>query len=209
MGSGAIVGAHCTPYIIGAHVDNIAHALAGAALGQAGLEETERPRRRHTGDRRQHPGHRYRQWFRREKPRVAARMDARADRADRAARSCSSGDDRVRPLASGARIAAADKVTGPRPGLLPLACIGVLSHPVIDLLNVYGVRLLMPFSERWFYGDALFIIDIWVWLLFALGIRASRRREQRNAARPGRPALAAIAAVTIDAVAMAAAERGR
>ena len=32
-------------------------------------------------------------------------------------------------------------------------------------MNNYGVRLLMPFSSRWFYGDALFIIDPVVWLL--------------------------------------------
>ncbi|HEV8600059.1 MAG TPA: metal-dependent hydrolase [Gemmatimonadales bacterium] len=34
--------------------------------------------------------------------------------------------------------------------LLLLAAIGVISHPLLDLLNTYGVRLLMPFSERWF-----------------------------------------------------------
>src|SRR5690606_41039625 len=32
-------------------------------------------------------------------------------------------------------------------------------------MNTYGIRLLMPFDRRWFYGDALFIIDPWVWLL--------------------------------------------
>ncbi len=35
--------------------------------------------------------------------------------------------------------------------LLLLSAIGVLSHLVLDLLTPYGVRLLMPFSERWFY----------------------------------------------------------
>src|SRR5262245_9062523 len=53
-----------------------------------------------------------------------------------------------------------------RPGvdggwLLLWAAIGVWSHPLLDLLNAYGVRLLMPFAARWFYGDALFIIDPW------------------------------------------------
>ncbi len=51
--------------------------------------------------------------------------------------------------------------------LLMLSGIGVLSHPALDWLNNYGIRLLMPFDGRWFYGDALFIIDPWVWL--ALG----------------------------------------
>jgi inner membrane protein len=49
--------------------------------------------------------------------------------------------------------------------LLGLAAIGVVSHPFLDWLNNYGVRLLMPFSDRWFYGDALFIVDPWLWLI--------------------------------------------
>ena len=48
---------------------------------------------------------------------------------------------------------------------LVLSYIGVWTHPILDWLNTYGVRLLMPFDGRWFYGDALFIIDPWVWLL--------------------------------------------
>jgi inner membrane protein len=49
--------------------------------------------------------------------------------------------------------------------LLALAALGVLSHPFLDWLNNYGVRLLMPFSDRWFYGDTLFIVDPWLWLI--------------------------------------------
>lgn len=48
--------------------------------------------------------------------------------------------------------------------LLILSVIGVLSHPLLDWMNSYGVRLLMPFSSTWFYGDALFIIDPVLWL---------------------------------------------
>jgi inner membrane protein len=51
--------------------------------------------------------------------------------------------------------------------LLGLSAIGVLTHPLLDWLNTYGIRLLMPFDERWFYGDGLFIVDPWVWLLAA------------------------------------------
>ena len=49
--------------------------------------------------------------------------------------------------------------------LLALSVLGVLSHVFLDWLNNYGVRLLTPFSDRWFYGDALFIVDPWLWLL--------------------------------------------
>jgi inner membrane protein len=65
--------------------------------------------------------------------------------------------------------------------LLVLSYVGVLSHVFLDYLNNYGVRLLMPFSHRWFYGDALFIIDPWLWLLFAAAVMAGRRYHARRA----------------------------
>src|ERR1035438_5616120 len=44
-----------------------------------------------------------------------------------------------------------------------LAClIGVLSHLAMDLTNVYGVRLLLPFSSRWLRLDTTDIIDPWI-----------------------------------------------
>lgn len=49
--------------------------------------------------------------------------------------------------------------------LFLLSALGVLAHLAFDWVNNYGVRLLMPFDGRWFYGDALFIIDPWVWAL--------------------------------------------
>jgi len=58
--------------------------------------------------------------------------------------------------------------------LLGIAFIGVWSHPLLDLLNTYGVRLLMPFSDNWFYGDTLFIIDPWFWLLAGAGVVLAR-----------------------------------
>lgn len=49
--------------------------------------------------------------------------------------------------------------------LLALCYLAVATHPALDWLNTYGVRLLMPFDGTWFYGDTLFIIDPWLWLL--------------------------------------------
>lgn len=49
--------------------------------------------------------------------------------------------------------------------LLAVAALGVVTHPALDWLNNYGLRWLMPFDGRWFYGDAVFIIDPWLWLL--------------------------------------------
>lgn len=64
-----------------------------------------------------------------------------------------------------------------------LAFVGVLSHPLLDWLNTYGMRWLMPFSERWFYGDALFIADPWIWLVLGSGVVVARRRESVDKAR--------------------------
>lgn len=62
--------------------------------------------------------------------------------------------------------------------LYGLALIGCLSHPAMDWLNVYGVRFFEPFSSQWFYGDALFIIDPWLWALLIGSVWWSRRREK-------------------------------
>ena len=53
--------------------------------------------------------------------------------------------------------------------ILLLSYLGVLLHVFMDLMNSYGVRLLMPFSERWFYGDALYIVDPWLYLSLGVG----------------------------------------
>ncbi len=57
---------------------------------------------------------------------------------------------------------------------LALACLATWSHPLLDWMNTYGVRLLMPFDGRWFYGDTLFIVDPWFWLLTAAGVVVAR-----------------------------------
>jgi inner membrane protein len=62
--------------------------------------------------------------------------------------------------------------------LYAMAFIGCLSHPALDWLNVYGIRLLEPFSSQWFYGDTLFIIDVWLWALLIGSVWWSRRREK-------------------------------
>ena len=85
-----------------------------------------------------------------------------------------------------------------KPGaLFLLALIGTLSHPAFDWLNNYGIRLLEPFSSRWFYGDAIFIIDLWLWVAMGAAVWLSRRRERRGQGSWRRPAQAAIGAVTL------------
>jgi inner membrane protein len=62
--------------------------------------------------------------------------------------------------------------------LLFLSYIGVYSHVFLDFLNNYGVRLLSPLDWRWFYGDALFIADVWMWFVLGAGIWLARRQAR-------------------------------
>lgn len=89
--------------------------------------------------------------------------------------------------------------------LLLLSYLAVLTHPILDTMNTYGVRWLMPFSERWFYGDTLFIIDPWMYLALGLGLYFSRRRRTRYGFResPSQPPKLALIAVMIYMIAMA------
>ena len=59
--------------------------------------------------------------------------------------------------------------------LLALCYLAVLTHPSLDWLNVYGMRWLMPFDGTWFYGDSMFIVDPWLWLILGTGWLAGRR----------------------------------
>ena len=79
--------------------------------------------------------------------------------------------------------------------LVSVSALALASHYLLDFLNVYGIRLLMPFSGVWFYGDALFIVDPWMWLVIGGGVVTSRRRIARNRPRPDRPARRALQAV--------------
>ena len=74
--------------------------------------------------------------------------------------------------------------------LLLLSYVGVYSHVFLDFLNNYGVRLLSPFDWRWFYGDALFIADVWMWFVLGAGIWLARRQART------RPSLAALGFAT-------------
>ena len=104
--------------------------------------------------------------------------------------------DRVRPLQGDGQLRVR---AGP---MLVLGYVGVLSHVLLDLLNTYGIRLLMPFSERWFYGDAVFIIDPTMWLTLGAGVWLARRLARTM---PARVALYLVAAYALLMVASAAA----
>lgn len=72
---------------------------------------------------------------------------------------------------------------------LALSFVGVYSHVFLDYLNNYGVRLATPFSWQWFYGDAIFIVDLWMWIALAVGVWMT---GSQGRPRPARVALALV-----------------
>ncbi len=44
-------------------------------------------------------------------------------------------------------------------------------------MNNYGMRWLMPIEERWFYGDTLFIVDLWIWTTLGGVVFLARERR--------------------------------
>lgn len=161
-------------------MDNVCHTLAGAALGEAGLKRTTR--------------------FAMPALLIASNLpdlDVLAFALDTPAVAIRRGwthgvlSQAVLPLLFAGALLALDRVWRPsRPGvparaapLIVIGYVGVLSHVALDWLNTYGVRLLKPVSERWFYGDAVFIIDPWLWLAFGAGVFLSRRAGSWRPAR--------------------------
>jgi inner membrane protein len=52
-----------------------------------------------------------------------------------------------------------------------LIAIALASHLALDALNSYGVHPFYPADNKWYFGDAVFILEPWLWLF--LGIAAA------------------------------------
>jgi len=97
----------------------------------------------------------------------------------------------VLPLVLTALVVAFDRLVrqrrpGPPPPVVPrevllVAALGTWSHPLLDYMNSYGIRLLMPLSGRWFYGDALYIVDPWLSLLLGAAVWVAWRSSRMPA----------------------------
>jgi len=55
-------------------------------------------------------------------------------------------------------------------GLLIASCIVTATHPLLDWTNNYGIRLLLPWNPHWSYGDLVFIVDPFLWLVLIIGL---------------------------------------
>ena len=50
-------------------------------------------------------------------------------------------------------------------GMLVASLVVSSTHSLMDWTNNYGVRFLLPWSSKWFYGDLVFIVDPFIWLV--------------------------------------------
>src|SRR6476661_6384631 len=50
-------------------------------------------------------------------------------------------------------------------GLLVSSLVVSATHPLLDWTNSYGIRFLLPWNHRWFYGDFVFIVDPFIWFI--------------------------------------------
>lgn len=65
-------------------------------------------------------------------------------------------------------------------GLLLASLLVTATHPLMDWTNNYGMRFLLPWNPRWFYGDFVFIIDPFIWMMLggAVFLLTSKTRKQ-------------------------------
>lgn len=69
-----------------------------------------------------------------------------------------------------------------------ISLLGVISHLLLDWTNTYGIRMLLPLSGGWLRLDSVFVVDIWIWALFAFALAApaiSRLVSSEIGAKPG------------------------
>jgi inner membrane protein len=61
-----------------------------------------------------------------------------------------------------------------------LVWVALASHVILDSWNSYGVHPFWPFDNRWFYGDAIYILEPWAWVLLGLAIAMNAQSTPRR-----------------------------
>lgn len=54
-----------------------------------------------------------------------------------------------------------------------LVAAGLASHVLLDSANSYGSHLFYPLSSRWFYGEMIFVLEPWMWVIFGVPVALS------------------------------------
>jgi inner membrane protein len=59
---------------------------------------------------------------------------------------------------------------------LAAALLAAASHPLLDLTNSYGLWPYLPFSDSPVFGDLVFIVDPYIWVILGTGVYLSSRQ---------------------------------
>jgi len=70
-------------------------------------------------------------------------------------------------------------VQGMDRSVILLIAAALLGHLLMDSANSYGTHLLYPFSARWIYGDAVFVLEPWLWLILGTALASNALRLWR------------------------------
>ena len=93
------------------------------------------------------------------------------------------------------RLAAADRTR-----LLALIAVSLAGHLVMDASNTYGVHPFHPFDSRWYYGDAVFIFEPWLWIVLGAAAAANARGRLNRAGLVALVLLPPILLVSLDVI---------
>ena len=93
--------------------------------------------------------------------------------------------DRRRETVKPAKVTRTAATVGPEQDasfgmLVAVALIGVLLHVLMDLPTSYGIRILSPFSWRWFAVDWMPIVDIYLLMVLVIGLLGRPTPAQRR-----------------------------
>ncbi|HEY4303628.1 MAG TPA: metal-dependent hydrolase [Gemmatimonadaceae bacterium] len=89
-----------------------------------------------------------------------------------------------------------------RYGVLVFAALG--SHLIADSWNSYGVHALWPLTNRWYYGDAIFIAEPWLWALLGVSVVMNTRNDRGRVLLGGALIVIPIGAAFVGLLQMAA-----
>lgn len=69
-----------------------------------------------------------------------------------------------------------------RVGLALSIAGGFILHMLMDSLNSYGIHPFHPFDSNWYFGDMVFILEPWFWIVFGIPMAMTVKRRWLAAA---------------------------
>lgn len=65
----------------------------------------------------------------------------------------------------------------PATWILAIVAVAMASHSLMDWQGSYGLRPFLPWDRTWYYGDFVAIVDVWYWLLPLIALAWGERRH--------------------------------